>query len=170
MLSGFFSNFKPLSSEKYTEIVSNLEFHRIRCSCGQAGCLVRHGYYKRRLKTQLGTITYKILRVRCKHCGHTHAILPETIVPYSQLPVDIQQKMLLFRLGSEELEQILTQNSDITESDVLRIRVRFRCHWKERLASIGADIHIALLDLLTCCYAAFERQFMQVRRGVYCRF
>lgn len=46
----------------------------------------RHGFYERCLISfESGhTVTYRIavVRYRCSSCGHTHAVLPESIVPY----------------------------------------------------------------------------------------
>lgn len=106
MITGNFKGFKGITPEIYGKVTANLPLYRLRCSCGHAGCLVRHGYYSRRLKTRQGTIVLRILRVRCKECGRTHAILPEIVVPYSQIPADLQQWMLIYPLGSPELESI----------------------------------------------------------------
>jgi len=62
------------------------------CPCCRAGgdCNV-HGYYKRYLVDYCnGMIISKrirILRLICKTCGHTHAVLPDIIVPYAQYSV-----------------------------------------------------------------------------------
>lgn len=169
MLTGFFSNCKYLTPKIYNHIVSHLELHRVRCSCGHAGCLIRHGYYSRKLKLRYGTYSFRILRVKCRECGHTHAILPDSVVPYSQIPVDIQHKLLLYPLGSNELNEIMDNNSDITESDVLHIRARFRRYWKARLDAAFAELNSSLQSILDRCYSSYSRQFMQIKRGVYLR-
>ena len=170
MLARIGKEIKTLTNEKYQEFVSGLEIHRIFCSCGHAGCLVRHGYYRRKLKTADGTVTLRILRVRCKECGRTHAILPECVVPYSRIPVDIQQKMITHRLGDPELEDLMTCNPDITESDVLRTRRSFKRYWRQRLLSIGIDIAAQITQIIGKCYQEFRRQFMQIKRGIYQKF
>lgn len=152
--------------EIYKNVVANLPIHRIRCSCGHAGHLVRHGYYSRRLKTSHGTIVLRILRVKCKECGRTHAILPELVVPYSQIPADLQQIMLLYPLGSRELETLMQSNCDITESNVLAVRSRYRRNWKERLLSMGMTLQVDIADLIQRSFFVFHRQFMQIRRGI----
>lgn len=127
---------------------------------------MRHGYYHRRLKTRDGTIVLRILRVKCKECGRTHAVLPELTVPYSQIPADIQQYMLLYPLGSPELEKLMQDNSDISESDVLAVRRRYRRNWKERLQTMGRQIRDDITDLVRLSFSVFHRQFMQIRKGV----
>ena len=132
----------------------------LRCSCGHAGCLVRHGYYSRRLKTLGETIILRILRVKCKECGRTHAILPEVVVPYSQIPADLQQYMLLYPLGSPELEELMQSNCDITESNILAVRSRYRRNWKERLLTMGMRVQTDIVDLIKGSFSVFHRQFM----------
>ena len=160
------NEFNSITREKYSEATAKLDLVLLKCSCGHTGCLERHGYYKRKLKTPWGIIELRILRVRCKECGKTHAILPELVVPYSQIPADIQQRMLLYALGSPQLTKIMEENNEITESNVLAVRSRFRKHWKERLLSMGRDLGEEIADLIRYCFSRFHRQFMQIRRGV----
>jgi hypothetical protein len=166
MITGNFTGFKGITPEIYGKVTASLPIYRLSCSCGHAGCLVRHGYYRRRLKTRQGTIVLCILRVRCKECGRTHAVLPELVVPYSQLPADLQQFMLLYPLGSPELEALMQANSDITESHVLAVRSRYRRNWKERLLTMGSKIQRDIADLIRDSFSFFHRQFMQIRSGV----
>lgn len=166
MITGIFKSFKSITPEIYKNVVANLPIHRIRCSCGHAGHLVRHGYYSRRLKTSHGTIVLRILRVKCKECGRTHAILPELVVPYSQIPADLQQIMLLYPLGSRELETLMQSNCDITESNVLAVRSRYRQNWKERILSMGMTLQVDIADLIQRSFFVFHRQFMQIHRGI----
>ena len=107
-----------------------------------------------------------VLRVKCKECGRTHAILPELVVPYSQLPADLQQYMLLYPLGSPELEALMQENSDITESNILAVRSRYRKHWKERLLTMGWELQNDIADLIRNAFSFFHRQFMQIRCGI----
>ena len=166
MITGIFKGFKGITPEIYRKVTANLPLYRLWCSCGHAGSLVRHGYYKRRLKTRQGTIVLQILRVKCKECGRTHAILPELVVPYSQIPADLQKHMLLYPLGSSELETLMQENSDITESNILAIRSRYQRNWKERLLTMGRELPNDIADLIRASFSFFHRQFMQIRRGI----
>ncbi len=166
MITGNFKGFKGITQEIYGEVTANLPLYRMHCSCGHAGCLVRHGYYSRRLKTRQGTIVLRILRVKCRECCRTHAILPEIVVPYSQIPVDLQQFMLLYPLGSHELESLMEANSDISESNILAVRSRYRRNWKERLLTMGISLETGIADLIQRSFSVFHRQFMQIRRGI----
>ena len=166
MITGNFNGFKGITAEIYGRIVAARPIYRLHCSCGHAGCLVRHGYYRRRLKTRQGTIVLCILRVKCKECGRTHAILPELVVPYSQVPADLQQYMLLYPLGSPELEALMQENNDITESNVLAVRSRYRKQWKERLLTMGRKLRNDIAELIRRSFSFFHRQFMQIRCGI----
>ena len=56
--------------------------------CGARGRCRIHGYYKRRIgEFRDGTVIWEkvsVMRVRCTGCGHTHAILPDIIIPYAR--------------------------------------------------------------------------------------
>lgn len=108
----------------------------------------------------------RILRVKCKECGRTHAILPELVVPYSQIPAELQQFMLLYPLGSPELEELMQSNCDITESNILAVRSRYRRNWKERLLAIGMRVQTDIADLIKRSFSVFHRQFMQIHSGI----
>lgn len=71
----------------YTRFILMLNLFRLECNnCHRREGFTRHGYYTRgyvleSCDLEKGT-RIRILRVKCKHCGCTHAILPEEIVPY----------------------------------------------------------------------------------------
>jgi hypothetical protein len=88
------------------------------------------------------------------------------VVPYSQIPADLQQWMLLYPLGSPELELLMQENNDISESNVLAVRFRYRRNWKERLLTMGMEIRDDIADLIQRSFSFFHRQFMQIRCGI----
>lgn len=62
--------------------------HSVTCpSCGSTGNCAAHGSYRRSLiDFEEGKVVYGVVevqRVRCASCGHTHAILPDHIIPYT---------------------------------------------------------------------------------------
>lgn len=159
-----------LDEKSYNKLAANLDLSKVECSCGHSGCMIRHGYYSRKIKTRNGTITLRILRVKCKECGKTHAVFPANIVPYSQIPVDIQQSMIIYPMGSEEIQTIMNGNSDITESDILHTKYNYSHFWKERLYSIGVSVFDDIIHIIQESIQAFRRQFMQNRRGLILPF
>ena len=159
-----------LTQEIYDKILDFLPLYQIRCVCGQAGHLVRHAYYNRKVKRRKETVDLCVLRVKCQSCGRTHAILTDQIVPYEQVAVDLQQEMILFSLWSPEIQKMLEENQDITESDVATVKRRFKKHWKERLSAMGKEITDSISDLIRAAFSTFHRQFMQIRSGINMEF
>ncbi len=161
---------KPLTQEIYNNFIAKLPLHQIECNCGQAGCLDRHAYYRRMLKQQESTISLRILRVKCEACGRTHAILVDQIVPYEQVASDVQQKMIQFKFSSDEIQELLDENLDITDSDVYAVKRRYKEQWKERLNTMKKKITDSLGELIRSSFSEFHRQFMQIRRGINLEF
>lgn len=145
----------------YDSIVGSLQLHAITCSCGHAGCLIRHGYYVRTVTLKAGTFDLRILRLKCKECGKTHAILLANIVPYQRIGLAEQIDIINSYLGDRSYEQVLEAVADIDENNIKRVIKVFRDHWFERIksANIFLDKHIS-----KNCFAHYSRQFMQVKR------
>ena len=84
----------PLNQKTYENLINTLQFHQLQCTCGHSGCLTIHGYYPRSLKENDSEITLSICRVKCSHCGKTHALLPSQLVPYSQVSLQEQAAII----------------------------------------------------------------------------
>lgn len=88
-------------------------------SCHSAGNLIPHGSYKRNIidfsrnKTTYRKISVK--RLKCRSCGHTHAILPDLIVPYAQYSLFFLLRVLgEYFLRSKTISQIChVWNTDV---------------------------------------------------------
>lgn len=83
-------NFKKIIDE-YKETEINLR--RIECPHCKSDNLIKWGSYTRNIyyieNSSIEFDVIKIQRVRCKECGHTHALLPNFIVPYRQHALDV---------------------------------------------------------------------------------
>ena len=95
-----------LNQKTYENIINTLQFHQLQCTCGHSGCLTIHGYYTRSLKKDDSGISLSICRVRCSHCGRTHAILPSLLVPYSQVSLQDQISIISAYEASEDYEEM----------------------------------------------------------------
>lgn len=162
--------YNPITQSIYDEHVKILLLWKMPCSCNHRDCLIRHAYYTRKLKTIYGIIELRILRVKCKFCGKTHAILPETIVPYSQIPVDIQQIIITNHSNKDVLSSILYDAPDITPDNVHHILCSFWKYWHQRLLSENVSVSLDIADLCSKCLSTFRRQFMQIRKGTILHF
>ena len=144
-----------INQEKYDEIINNLDFNRLICPKCNHSDLIIHGYYTRRLKTKIGTIYLRIIRVICKTCGSTHALLLSCLVPYSS--VDLKSHI---RIINDDINGLMDEISDIDESNAAYILRMFNKHYKQRLLSVSISIDS---NLVFNCFKYFKRQFMQIK-------
>jgi len=161
MITVLFPFDKPFSKDRYYLFLQSLNIFTVECTCHKKGCLIFYGWYKRTVKLQSQTIELSVQRVLCKECGRTHALIPSVLVPYSQIPLKVQQEILILAETGLPYSDALDRNPQIDENNVKHIIRQYKKHWKERLLSICLSIH----DRLTIpCLSAFSRQFMQIHK------
>lgn len=149
-------NLCNINQEKYDEIINNLDFNRLICPKCSHSDLIIHGYYTRRLKTKIGTIYLRIIRVICKACGSTHALLLSCLVPYSSIDLESHIRII----NNDDINGLMIEVSDIDESDVAYVLRMFNRYFKERLLSVSISIDS---NLVFNCFKYFKRQFMQIK-------
>lgn len=152
----------PVSQEFYDKTIFNLQFHRLVCTCGHSGCLTIHGYYYRSVKYGDSCLRLRICRVLCCECGHTHALLLSSFVPYSQISIKEQIDIISHSESDGVFSHVMNNTPSIDESCVRSVIRRFRQHWKQRLLSEAITL-MPDADFICCCFSAFRRQFMQVK-------
>ena len=153
----------PLSQKSYDSAVLCLQFHQLTCSCGHSGCLNVHGYYKRKVKSPSGSFLLKVCRVMCSECGKTHAILPSSIVPYSQIPLICCHQIISDLICGNKVVSVCDNYPDVDENNVKSVIRRYIRHWKEKLLSE----HISLSptdSLIRQCFSHYSMQFLQIHR------
>ena len=160
MLTVPVQDFNTFTQEFYNSVIENLQFHQLECSCGHSGCLTIHGYYRRSVITPNGRKTLSILRVKCSVCGHTHALLLSSMVPYSQVPSDIQQDIAIAYEEGRSLNSICSLGID--ENNIKSVVRRYVRSWRERLLAAGVRL-ASLPTLIDACFSHYSRQFMQIR-------
>lgn len=132
MITLFYENDNIFTQDTYDKIIDQLDFLTLECpSCKHSGCLIKHAKYPRTFRMANSIITVHILRVLCKECGHTHAILLCDFVPYSQILLDDQVDILT----SNNDEEFLSDNPNFDLSDIRYIRKQYNLYWKQRLLS-----------------------------------
>lgn len=161
MITVIFERCNDFSKDDYDRVVDGLQLHRIECTCGKKGCLIRYGHYKRSVKLNSILIRLSIQRVFCTECRASHALIPSILVPYSQVPLHDQQQILDCAQKGQDMEPIMENNLLIDENNIKYIIRQFRKHWKQRLLSAALNI---MDDLTASCLAVYSRQFMQIRR------
>ena len=148
-----------ISQETYDSIIRSIDIHSLECTCGRHDMVV-HSYYSRCVKTKSGVIKLNILRVKCKECGKTHAVLLSLIVPYQSVALNIQIQIL----KDKEIETLLVNNEAIDEQLVYPIRKRFKIKYKKWMSLNRISF---LDDLVKLAFRDFKSNFMQVRKGYY---
>lgn len=157
MLTYQVDDFKSFSQKFYEECLSRIDFFSVQCTCRHKGCLKRHGFYKRNVKTDNGIVTLKILRVRCSECGKTHAVLLSSMVPFSQISVPDQFDIIL---GDDQ--RVMDNNPDINESSCSHIRKSYRSFFSEFLK--GENVPLSdIRQIISVCLSKLRRQFMQMK-------
>lgn len=161
MITIFVKESNPLTQNFYNNLINTLQFHSLTCTCGHSACLSIHGYYTRSLKTPEGKLPLRICRVICSFCHRTHALLPSSVVPYSQVSTEEHIDIITSYEDRVGWERLMNHNPYIDESNCRHIIRTFLRHWKQRLLS--GNIPLSDKTLLICdCFSAFSRQFMQI--------
>ena len=154
---------KPLNQNTYENLINTLQFHQLQCTCGRSGCLTIHGRYTRSLKEEDSEITLSICRVKCSHCGRTHALLPSQLVPYSQVSLQEQAAILSAYEDSGDFEQIMERTPSIDENLIASIIRRYVKHWMQKIRSFRVELSFPP-RLVKQCFSLFRNQFMQIRQ------
>jgi hypothetical protein len=153
---------KPLNQDSYDNLLSNTPFNMLECPVCKHKSLHIHGYYKRKMKTADKMEEIRLCRVICVNCGSTHALIPDSIVPYEHVLLRTQIIVLMKMRAHEKVSDILKVVDDVDESDIRRMIERYRKHWEQRLLSAS----IILEDtkkFIQDCFSSFSRQFMQIK-------
>lgn len=162
MITLFVEENNPLTPDFYNNLIANLQFHQLRCSCGQAGCLAVHGYYHRYVKSTDGNLCFRICRVKCEACGTTHALLLSSMVPYSQTSLRDQLAVIDAYEADAPTASGLRCLGSVDESCFRYVIRQYTRYWQQRLLSQKISIHPPA-SLIRNCFLVYSRQFMQIR-------
>ena len=146
-----------ISQSIYDQMINLLDLLLLTCPCCKHIGTVSHAYYDRDVKEH-EEFRLVVLRVKCKFCGKTHAILPDTLVPYSSITLRDTVTIVLSDC-IESIKELLMDNINLDLEDVRRVRRNFRLYWKERLLSFDVTIDNSISRK---CIELFHRQFMQI--------
>lgn len=162
MITLYVEENNPITPNFYNNLIACLQFHRLTCTCGHSGCLSIQGYYTRFLKTPDGRIPFRICRVVCSCCHHTHALLLSSFVLYSQVSLPEQSAIISSYEEGKSFVPVMDKNPSIDESNCRYVIRKYLHHWKQRILS--ERIPLSRFPILVLnCFHAFFRQFMQIR-------
>ncbi len=162
MLTVPVQDFNTFTQEFYDSVIADLQLHQLECSCGHSGCLSFHAAYERSVATPSGKKSLTIFRVICSECGHTHALLLSSMIPYSQIPAKIHQDIAIAYEDGSDRNELLISGNGIDENNIKSVIRRYVKFWRERL--IAAEIGLrSLPDLISACFSHYSKQFMQIK-------
>ena len=160
MLTVPVQDFNTFTQDFYNSVINSLQLHQLKCSCGHSGCLTIHGYYTRSVITPNGKVALTICRVKCSECGHTHALLLSSMVPYSQIPSEVQREIATAYEEGYDRNTLCPPGNGIDENNIKSVIRRYVRFWRERLHA-EKIVLASLPDLITACFSNYSRQFMQ---------
>ena len=102
------------------------------------------------------------VRVYCKACGHTHALLLSSMIPYSQIPLVLHVRLIHANEHETGFQNILAEQYLMDENNLKSIIRNYRLHWKQRLRSMRLYLP-DIPSLISGCFSLFSRQFMQIK-------
>lgn len=138
-------------------------------SCSSSGNCHIHAYYARRITDFIhGKVRQElvILRVICSSCGHTHAVLPDFIIPYSGYGLFFILRVLAEHfLGLHTVEHICGRFS-ITHNQFYKWLALWNAHkeeWLGVLASLETRNRDFLRSLVSMpSYSDFTSGFLSL--------
>lgn len=99
--------------------------------CGFKGDCHIHGYYSRYIldfrKGKPHCVRIRVMRVMCS-CGHTHAILPDFIVPYRQLSLKYLIQILFAFCARRQTIENICQRYQVDASFLYRLKALYEDH------------------------------------------
>ena len=154
IFSGFEEKNSSALIKAYSAFVAMLNMFALECNnCHRRGECIRHGYYERgyllSAEDVLAGTRIRILRVRCKHCGKTHAVLPEEIIPYLQYTVTFIGSVLNRYYTRMHYDGYIRKESVEKICLDMEIEVPQLYRWKKRFEA-QKDRYLGVLESSRC--------------------
>lgn len=109
--------------------------------CGAKGKCAIHAYYGRNIidysQGKKITSSLCILRLKCSSCGHTHAVLPDIIIPYDSYGILFVLRVLLERFMLDTPVERLCEKFGIPRALFYKWLSLWKSHKKEWLGILS---------------------------------
>lgn len=159
----FFSDDFNISQKHYSDSLDLIDFDLIECSCHNTHCLYIHAYYLRFVKSPIGRFPIRILRLKCSVCGITHALIPASIIPYTQRSFhDTLRVFVHFQLHPFFHVCFLDSVQSIAASDLYHLKGIFS-HWTSFLSRYGINLSNPPNNIIFLCFSHLNRNLSQMR-------
>lgn len=137
----------------YSDAINKINLNKLNCCLPNNGSFTIHGYYKRKFRIKENIVTINILRIKCEHCGKTHAVFFNDFIPYSSFSSIEGQMILLNVIDDSFTYEVINRINKIKRRILVRI------------ALIKKNIHDKIEDLINGSVIAFCLHFLQIHRG-----
>lgn len=144
-------------------MINSLQINQLTCSCGHSACAIFYGHYNRSIKIKDHSIQLNVQRIKCNCCNATHALLPSSMVPYSQVLLQDQVDIIKLYEITMDYTNFLSVNLSIDENCIRSIIRRYIQHWLQRITSAKVTLSMTL-NFIKSCFLNFGRQFMQIKK------
>lgn len=135
--------------------------------CGSKGECHVHAYYNRTITDYAGghRITYSvcIMRVICESCHHTHAILPDHIIPYGTHGLFFVLRVLSEHFFHFHSIEAICEKYSISDRLFHKWKTLFNKHkklWLGSLPDSGMSSSDFMKDLINRPYSRFASEFI----------
>ena len=151
-------NTKKSARELYEEYPGPSGVQTMLCPvCGSRGnCRVYAAYQRSLVDMEGGRVVYATItvkRVRCSSCGHTHAVLPDYIIPYTTYSLlFILRVLAVYYLGARTVEE-MCRHFSITASMLYQ--------WKAVFLE-DREIFLGVLETLETTATDFIRRLFNI--------
>ena len=98
------------------------------------------------------------MRIRCKECGKTHAVLPSFVVPYLHYPIEELSTMIIKLDNNEKL--------DLYDHEIRQVKKIYKL-WMKKIRSLEVRISDKLSELIKVFSSTFKRCYMQIHQGSF---
>lgn len=160
---------KTSSAALFHAYMENFKVGQEECPvCHIKGCCRRYAEYHRYMldftHEKTTTYTLSIVRVKCENCNHTHAILPDFIVPYREYSLIFILKVLMEYFLHTKPVTALCEKYQITPSMLYRWKTLFFLHhflWMQCLEDSLKLYPASFLKEILCdsCWPNFLSDF-----------
>jgi len=136
--------------------------------CGSGGNCHIHAYYGRNIvdfiQGRPTRMELTITRLVCDSCGHTHAVLPDPIIPYSCFGLFFLLRVLAEVFASVHTQEQICERFGITRNQLRKWRALWNRHKQEWLGILDAAetpdrVFLRMLVHGIDEYAVFARDF-----------
>lgn len=145
--------------EEYKNI---LNYKTMRCPCCASNNLIRWGKYRRNVYyINNNCIEFDVIdiqRFKCKECNHTHALLPEYIIPYKQFLLDV---IINAVSGDSKID-----NYNISYDTIVKWNKQFNIFLPYLKTMFSNDSKINILYKLKNNFFKYYEQFYDINKKI----